>query len=106
MATATRRVVREIPRAVILQIDTAAEATKLGVAAYHDGEISNLICSCFCSYICKHEFAAMLQLRETLELIEKHYAALYEQSGYFAAVSKGTLFAFAIDGKEIGSFTL
>lgn len=34
MATAARRVVREIPRAVILQIDTAAEAAKLGVAAY------------------------------------------------------------------------
>ena len=48
----------------------------------------------------------MLQLRETLELIEKHYAAQYEQSGYFAAVSKGTLFAFAIDGKETGGFAL
>lgn len=73
---------------------------------YRDGEISNVICSCFCSYNCKHEFAAMLQLRETLELIEKHYAAQYEQSGYFAAVSKGTLFAFAIDGKETGGFAL
>ena len=71
-----------------------------------DGEISNLICSCFCSYNCKHEFAAMLQLRETLELIEKHYAAEFDRTGYFAAVNKGTLFAFAIDGKETGSFTL
>lgn len=73
---------------------------------YRDGEISNLICSCFCSYNCKHEFAAMMQLKETLELIEKHYAAEYDRTGYFAAVTKGTLFAFAIDGKETGSFTL
>lgn len=73
---------------------------------FRDGEISNLICSCFCSYHCKHEFAAMLQLRETLELIKKHYAAEYDRTGYFAAVNKGTLFAFAIDGKEAGSFTL
>ena len=74
--------------------------------AYRSGEISNLVCSCFCSYHCKHEFAAMLQLRETLELIEKHYGGEYERTGYFAAVNKGTLFAFAIDSKETGSFTL
>ena len=29
-----------------------------------------------------------------------------DEAGYFAAVNKGTLFAFAIDGKEAGSFTL
>jgi len=73
---------------------------------YHSGQISNLICSCFCSYNCKHEFAAMLQLRETLELIEKHYADLHERTDYFAAVFKGTLFSIAVDGKETGSFTL
>ncbi|MGN0967670.1 MAG: SWIM zinc finger domain-containing protein [Oscillospiraceae bacterium] len=73
---------------------------------YRNGEISGLTCSCFCSYNCKHEFAAMLQLRETLELIEKHYADEYERTGYFAAINKGTLFAFAIDGKETGSFSL
>ena len=73
---------------------------------YKGGEISQLICSCFCSYNCKHEFAAMMQLKETLEMIEKYYAAQYNEAGYFAAVNKGTLFAFAIDGKEAGSFTL
>lgn len=73
---------------------------------YRNGEISQLICSCFCSYNCKHEFAAMLQLKETLELIEKNYVDEYERTGYFAAVNKGTLFSFAIDGKETGGFTL
>lgn len=48
----------------------------------------------------------MLQLRKTLGMIEKHYAAQYDEAGYFAAVNKDTLFAFAIDGKAIGSFTL
>jgi hypothetical protein len=48
----------------------------------------------------------MLQLRKTLELIKKYYAAQYDETGYFAAVNKGTLFAFTIDGKETGSFTL
>ena len=73
---------------------------------YEDGEVRNLTCSCFCGYICKHEFAVMLQLRETLEWIEKYYVEEYMRSGYFAAVHKGTLFAFAIDGKETGSFVL
>lgn len=73
---------------------------------YRNGEISGLVCSCFCSYPCKHEFATMLQLTETLEMIEKDYAPQYEQSGYFAAVDKGTLFAFAIDGRKTGDFTL
>lgn len=73
---------------------------------YKNGEISQLICDCPCSYNCKHEFAAMLQLRETLELIEKHYAEEYKQTGYFSTINKGTLFTFAIDGKETGSFTL
>ena len=73
---------------------------------YCNGQISNLTCSCFCSYNCKHEFATMLQLRETLELIEKHYADLHKRTDYFAAVLKGTLFSIAVDGKETGSFTL
>ncbi len=73
---------------------------------HHNGEISRLVCECPCSYTCKHEFAAMLQLKETLELIEKHYAAEYEQTGYFAAIDKGTFFTFAIGNKETGRFIL
>jgi hypothetical protein len=71
---------------------------------FADGEIRNLICSCPCGYTCKHEVAAMMQLKETLELIEKHYADLHH--GYFAAVVKGDMFQFAIDSHETGSFTL
>ena len=73
---------------------------------YQNGEIRNLTCSCFCSYPCKHEFAAMLQLRETLELIAKHYEAPYKASNYFAAVAKGTLMSMVVDGKETGSMLL
>lgn len=73
---------------------------------YRNGEISHLTCSCFCSYNCKHEFAAMLQLRETLGLIEDNYAAEYKETGYFAAINKTTLFTFAVGGKTKGSFVL
>ncbi len=73
---------------------------------YYKGEISHLTCTCFCSYPCKHEFAAMLQLRETLDLIEKNYKRELERSEYFAAISKMVLFNFAVDGNENGSFRL
>lgn len=73
---------------------------------YSNGEISNLVCNCFCSYTCKHEFAVILQLRETLKNIEKYYTPQYEQSNYFAVISKPILFSFAIDGKDSGSITL
>lgn len=73
---------------------------------YHDGEIRKLVCSCFCNYNCKHEFAVMLQLRETLELIEKHYADIYKKIGYFATITKGMMFKMVVDGKEEGKFVL
>jgi hypothetical protein len=73
---------------------------------YEDGEIQGLVCSCFCSGACKHEFAAMLQLRETMECIEENYAAEYKDSGYFAAVSKSAMFHFPIDSMDIGSLIL
>ena len=73
---------------------------------FRDGEICDLTCSCFCSYPCKHEFAAMLQLNETMEFILKEHAKEYGESSYFAAIDKGTLLSFALDGKPGGSITL
>lgn len=73
---------------------------------YREGEIRNLLCDCFCSYACKHEFAVLLQLRELLDRIETCYAEEYRRTGYFAAVEKSTLIAFAIGGKESGTITI
>lgn len=73
---------------------------------YHDGEISHLVCECPCAYPCKHEFAAMLQLRETLDIIRKEYQEAYLVSGCFTAIQKGILFSFAVDGKEKGKLVL
>ena len=73
---------------------------------YIDGEIRNLVCDCFCTYTCKHEFAAMLQLKETLASIEKHYSDRFKESRYFAAVCKETLLNTAMVGKETGSIIL
>ncbi len=73
---------------------------------YIRGEIRKLSCTCPCSYHCKHEVAAMLQLKKVLSIIETQYAEQYQAADYFAAVSRGTLFEFAVGSKENGSFTL
>ena len=82
------------------------EGTKAYVVdfTYEDGQIRNLVCDCFCSYTCKHEFAVMLQLKETLQAIKENYPD--RMGGYFAAVSKAAFFSFAVEGKKIGSFTM
>lgn len=71
---------------------------------YGGGEIKNLTCSCYCGYPCKHTFAAMLQLRETLKLLEEKDGFDWNEGGYAAAISKDSFFSFAVDGKTTGSF--
>ena len=73
---------------------------------YENGLVSDLTCTCFCNYPCKHQFAAMLQLKETLDLIMKHYKEQYEKNEYFTAISKGAFLNFVMDGKESGSFVM
>ena len=72
---------------------------------YRGGEISSLTCSCYCSGGCKHEFAAMILLKELLKLIEERWAEEYGNSGYFAAIGKDVFFEFAVCGRQEGSFT-
>ena len=50
--------------------------------------------------------AALLQLRETLKIIEDLYDDEYSQGDYFAAVSKSALMNYAVDRKEKGSIVL
>ena len=75
---------------------------------YSDGMIYALTCSCYCVGNCKHEVAAMLQLREIVEEIESDpaSAAEYARTGYVAAVSREAFFTYAIDGKKTGTITL
>lgn len=72
---------------------------------FKDGRISELVCGCYCDYTCKHCVAAMLQLREILEVIRQEYAEEFAQKEYFAAVDSATLLRFAIDGRTRGSLT-
>ena len=72
---------------------------------YNNGDISALVCNCYCTGTCKHEFATMLQLKETLELIEKEYPNMNPNT-YLAIVNKAIFFEHTIDSKTKGTFTM
>ena len=73
---------------------------------YADGEIRHLTCSCPCGYTCKHEVAAMFQLREILEDVTEYYAEEYKSSGCVAAVAKAAFFSMVLHRKKHGSIAL
>ena len=67
---------------------------------YAGGIVTNLACGCPCGYHCTHEFAALLQLRETLELIDKRCADDWPRGGYFAAVLAPLFFSIVVEGNS------
>lgn len=71
-----------------------------------DGSVGALTCSCYCTGGCKHEFAAMLQLSETLNCLSDMFPDDAGVPEYFAAIVKTDLFSLAVDGKKNGSFIL
>ena len=73
---------------------------------YENGEICDPICDCYCSGVCKHIVAVLLQLRETLDFVRENYADVPHEGNYLAAIRTNTLFSFAFEGKTKGGFTL
>ncbi len=73
---------------------------------YKNGEISRLVCQCYCAGYCKHEIAALFQLRETLKYIDENYADEFEKNGCFAVVDKYTMSKFVFGNKLQNGFTL
>ena len=67
---------------------------------YDGGIITHLSCNCPCGYHCKHEVATLLQLEETLDIIEAQYAGEWCSSGYFSAVLGSLLFSLSVDGSS------
>lgn len=72
---------------------------------FANGDISGLVCNCYCTGACKHEFAVMLQLKETLDIIADNYKFI-DLNDYLAVVNKIVFFENAIDNKTKGNFTI
>ena len=71
---------------------------------FDNRHISDIKCSCFCGYSCKHEYAAMLQLREVLDRIAESFEDEY--NGYFAAISQEALVNTVLNIKIEGKISL
>ena len=68
---------------------------------YRDGVVSNLICSCFCTGNCKHEYAALMMLKDMLKLIENHSMTLCPPKN-ITAIRTDILFNYTIMHKKEG----
>lgn len=73
---------------------------------YKDGKISRLVCNCPCAFTCKHEVAAMYQLRECLDGIKEMYEKEYAETDYFAAVYAPMFAYMAMRADRKGGFRL
>ena len=72
---------------------------------FANGDISGLVCNCYCTGACKHEFAVMMQLKETLDIIAKNYKFI-DLHDYLAVVNKVVFFENAVDSKVNGNFIM
>lgn len=72
---------------------------------YKGEDIWGLVCSCYCTGACKHEFAVMLQLKDILNIIKKEYPHI-DHNNYAAAVGKIPFFEYVVDGKTNGTFIM
>lgn len=71
-----------------------------------DGMIGALTCDCFCSGICKHELAAVMQLRDLLDCAMKEHREEYRASGCLTAVEKELFCAMTMGARSGGTVVL
>ena len=67
---------------------------------YDKGEIYAPMCNCFCTGICKHQVAALLQLRETMKDIGEEYGDDFDGLYYFAMMPKDLFYERVLAHKK------
>ena len=72
---------------------------------YADRMVSGLVCDCFCTDLCKHEVALLLQLKETLDGIATQYPFI-DANDYVAVMSKGVFYEHVMEQQHTGTFIL
>ena len=72
-------------------------------AHFYKGEISEFLCTCPCFGTCKHEYAVLLYLKETLKAAQEEYCFDYDFN-YLAMMPKSTFFEHVVDSARHGYF--
>lgn len=72
---------------------------------YVDGEVRSLLCDCFCTGFCKHQVAALLQLKETMKAVAEEYGDDYVPD-YLALMPKSLFYEFVIANRKSAGIKL
>lgn len=70
---------------------------------YNNREIKNLVCDCYDVGICEHELAFLLQLKETLDLVQKEYG--FTEEKYIVSVERDEFIKFVLNSKNTGKLS-
>jgi hypothetical protein len=68
-------------------------------------EVSELVCDCYCVGNCKHSFAVMLQLKDTLKISAENYGDEIDFD-YLSIMSKSIFFDNVLSNKTFGRFDI
>lgn len=68
-----------------------------------NGMVSDLVCDCYCPGRCKHQMAALLQLRESLELAERNGL---DTEDYLLAVNQHLFYEMVVCGRRTGTIRI
>lgn len=73
---------------------------------YKNGEITLLLCDCYCVGVCKHQVAAMLQLRDLVKSIDEEYEDKLRTEEYVCAVQQSVFNKIVLNKKNLTKITL
>lgn len=91
--------------------DCVGRAIVLGTKPYEISfkivgrEVSDIMCDCYCTGNCKHAFAVMLQLKDTLKISAENYDDEFDFD-YLSIMSKSTFFDHVLSNKTFGRFDI
>lgn len=95
-------------RVVFIEVkDCVGRAIVLGSKPYEVSfkivgrEVSDVMCDCFCAGNCKHVYAVMLQLKETLKVSAENYEDEWDFD-YLSIMSKSVFFDHVFSNKTFG----
>lgn len=70
---------------------------------YNNGIIEDISCSCYCDGHCKHEFAVLLELQYTLQIVEREFKNEYSKNGYVATIDKDVVWQMSVRWSNKGT---
>lgn len=68
--------------------------------SYKYGKVSNLVCDCYHTTMCRHKYASMIMLKKVVDYIKQEFQEEYEENKFFAIIEKKPFLEKAFNGNE------